>query len=361
MSEKRDYYEVLGLAQEASGDDIRRAYRKAALQHHPDRNPDNPEAEALFKEATEAYSVLSDDDKRARYDRFGHAGVSGQPGVDFSGTGMSDIFSQFQDIFGDFFGGFSGRGRRGPPRGQDVGVRVQLELREAMEGVKREVEVQGQVHCDTCQGTGAEPGTSPERCGHCHGTGQVGTQRGFIMFSTTCPACRGEGSRIAHPCGDCSGSGVVDKERRVVVTVPAGIDAGQRLRVPGQGMPAPAGGVPGDLYVEVELEEHPLFKRDGFDLVAKDEVSFAMAALGGTINLELPDGNAVEAAVKPGTQPGTVVTIRGRGLPRLDRSGRGNVHIIVSVYVPKRLSKRAKKLLQELDEELSSSDKRAVG
>ncbi len=353
MTEKRDYYEVLCVTREASPDDIRKAYRQAALKNHPDRNPGNAEAEVRFKEATEAYTVLSDTDKRVQYDRFGHAGVSG--GFDFSGAGVGDILSQFQEMFSDFFGGFGGpQGgqRRRTGRGQDVRVHATVTLAEAMEGGKHEVVIDGEVPCDTCSGSGAKPGTKPETCPQCRGTGQVTAQRGFIMFSSSCARCRGTGTYVPTPCETCRGHGAVDRQRKVLVSFPAGIDTGHRLRVPGQGMPGRSGG-PGDLYVDVEVAPHERFERHGDDLASRVDVSFSAAALGTEVELELPDGTEVSATIAAGTQPSSVVTVRNKGMPRLDRSGRGDLHLVVAVSVPKKLSKHAKKLLQELDAELS--------
>jgi molecular chaperone DnaJ len=355
MVQKRDYYEVLGVIREANDDDIRKAYRQCALKHHPDRNPGDHEAEHKFKEATEAYSVLNDKEKRSAYDRFGHAGLEGRGGVDFSGAGVGDILSHFQDLFSDFFGGgFGGGGRqsRAKARGADVRADVTLTLEDCMKGTKREVAVHGVAPCEECGGNGAKPGTKPAACPQCGGAGQVGTQRGFVMFSTTCPKCRGSGQVVANPCEKCSGSGAIEKQRKVVVTMPAGIDGGQRLRVPGQGMPGPKGAPPGDLYVDVEVETHPRFERHGYDLVTKERVSFPEATLGTEVSVTLPDGTEVATKVPAGTHPGTVLTIQAKGLPQIDRSARGSLHILVEVEVPKRLSKRAKKLLEDLAEEL---------
>lgn len=365
MSDKRDYYEVLGVSRDASDDDIRRAYRKLALKYHPDRNQDDPSAEGKFKEATEAYSVLSDGDKRSSYDRFGHAGLGGG-GFDFSGAGMGDIFSHFQDMFADFFGGFGGFGgqpsarRRRTDRGQDVRVDAEITLAEAMRGGKHEVTIRGRAPCDTCQGSGARPGTSPETCSQCRGTGQVTAQRGFIMFSSTCARCGGTGQYIPEPCESCRGSGFVDRQRRVMVTFPAGIDEGQRLRVPGQGMPGPGNVPPGDLYVDVHVQPDPHFERHGDDLVTRLRVSFATATLGGEAAIDLPDDTRVTVDVAPGTQPGSVLHVRGKGMPRLDRSGQGDVHVLMDVTVPTKLSRRAKKLLKELEAELASDDEAEV-
>jgi molecular chaperone DnaJ len=357
MSQKRDYYEVLGVAQEASVDDIRRAYRQCALKFHPDRNPGDKSAEDKFKEATEAFSVLSDKDKRSTNDRFGHAGLEGGGGFDFSGVGVGDIFSQFQDIFSDFFGGQGGfggtnRGRRRPTRGSDVRVDARITLREAMTGVKQEVTVRGHAACETCQGSGAAPGTSRQTCRSCGGSGQLATQRGFIMFSSTCPTCAGQGSTLTSPCTACAGRATVERERKVVVTFPAGIDSGQRLRVPGQGMPGPAGTEPGDLYVDVQVEPHQDFERDGADLVTRENLSFVEAVLGTEFDVVLPDGTEVAVSVPGGTQPGTVITEEGRGLQRIGQRGRGDLHVVVNVHVPKKISRKARKLLEELGEEL---------
>lgn len=361
MSDKRDYYEVLGIARDAEEDEIRRAYRKLALQYHPDRNQGNAEAEAKFKEATEAFSVLSDKEKRAQYDRFGHAGMGA--GFDFSGAGMGDIFSHFQDMFSDFFGGFGGGGyggqRRGPDRGQDIRVHASISLEEAMSGSKKEVAIRGQAPCERCDGSGARAGTKATTCGTCRGTGQATTQRGFIMFSTTCPSCQGTGEVVAEPCEACRGQRYVEKSRKVLVSFPAGIDGGQRLRVPGQGMPGPNGTPPGDLYVDVEMQPEPGFERDGYDIGTRRKVTFVEAALGASMVITLPGGTTVPVEIDAGTQPGSVITVRGKGLPRLDRRGRGDLHVLVEVHVPTRLSRRAKKMLKELEEELGDVPERA--
>jgi molecular chaperone DnaJ len=358
MSEKRDYYEVLGVARESSDDDIKKAYRQAALKHHPDRNQGNPDAELKFKEATEAYTILSDPDKRAAYDRFGHAGLGGG-GYDFNNAGVGDILSHFQDMFSDFFGGagggFSGgRRRRQPERGQDVRVELTLTLAEALTGGKHEVAIHGAVSCETCHGSGAKPGTKPETCSQCRGSGQVTAQRGFIMFSSPCARCRGTGQMIASPCETCRGQGAVEKQRKVLVNVPAGIDSEQRLRVPGQGMPGPANAPAGDLYVDIEVEADTHFERHGNDLGTRLTLSFAEAALGMVTKLKLPDEREVMVTVEGGCQPGSVVVVKGEGAPRLDRGGRGDLHVMIAVQVPKKLSKNAKRLLQELETELKS-------
>lgn len=357
MSEKRDYYEVLAVSKEASADELRKAYRAAALKNHPDRNPGDKEAEARFKEATEAYQVLSDEQKRARYDRFGHAGVEGLPDA-----GQGDIFTHFQDIFSELFGGFGGGGfagqgqrrRGGPSRGQDLRVEQRLTLRDAMTGAKREVTLRTPVACEECSGSGAKPGSKRKNCSTCDGSGQVSTARGFVMFTQTCPECRGEGSVVKTPCTVCNGQGAVEKTRKVVVTFPAGIDAGQRLRVPGQGMPGTQGGPAGDLYVDVDLAHDEHFERHDSDLVTRAVMPFSKAALGGQIELTLPDDSTATVEVPAGSQPGDVITVRGSGMPRIDGRGRGSLQVVVQVAVPKTVSAKAKDLLEQLDEELNS-------
>ncbi|MFO0552112.1 MAG: molecular chaperone DnaJ [Polyangiaceae bacterium] len=358
MSAKRDYYEVLGVSKTASSDEIRKAYRQAALKNHPDRNPGDKEAEARFKEATEAFQVLSDDDKRGRYDRFGHAGLEGgDPNIG------ADIFSHFQDIFSEFFGGGGprrGPRRNGPSRGSDLRVQQRLSLKESLTGCKREVPLHTPAQCETCEGTGAKPGTKRKTCAACGGAGQVSTARGFVMFTQTCPECQGEGSTVKSPCEACGGAGHVEKSRKVVVSFPAGIDSGQRLRVPGQGMPGTQGGPPGDLFVDVEIAQDASFERDGLDLITRLKVSIAEAALGAKREVVLPDDSAVSVEIPAGTQPGEVVTTRNRGVPRIDGRGRGALHVVVQVVIPKNLSPRAEELLRELDAEVGRVDSAVV-
>jgi molecular chaperone DnaJ len=353
MSGKRDYYEILGVSREADNSEIRKAYKKLALELHPDRNK-SPDACDRFKEASEAYGVLGDEAKRSRYDRFGHAGVEGS--VDLG----SDIFTHFQDIFSDvfgseFFGGFGfggGARRRGPARGRDLRIDQQLTLEEAVLGCKKEIGLSTPVQCGTCQGSGSRPGSSPSTCSTCDGHGQVSSGRGFIMFTQVCPACRGEGKIISDPCETCNGSSFEERQRTVTVTFPAGIDSGHRLRVTGQGLPGPNGGPPGNLYVDVHIESHARFEREGTDLVARQRISFTQAALGTSVQIELLDGSTEKVDIKAGTQPGAVITLAGKGAPSVNGRGRGAIHLVVQVDVPKRLSRRAKKLLRELEGEL---------
>ena len=355
MSEKRDFYVVLSVTREASDDEIKKAYRQAALKHHPDRNPGDKAAEEKFKEASEAYAVLSDADKRAAYDRYGHAGLNG------AGAGMgdmSDILSHFQDMFSDFFGGSQGGGqrrKRGPDRGQDVRVEATISLKDALLGGKHEISVSGAAPCDSCNGSGAEPGTKTETCNQCRGSGQVTAQRGFIMFSSPCARCRGTGQYLPSPCHTCHGSGAVERQRKVIVAIPGGIDSGQRLRVPKQGMPGPSGLPPGDLYVDIEVESDERFERQGADLGTRASISFAEAALGSKVEIRMPDDTVISADIQPGTQPNAVIVVRGQGMPRLDRHGRGDLHVAVNVRVPTKLSKNAKKLLRDLQVELGEA------
>jgi molecular chaperone DnaJ len=365
MSDKRDYYEVLGCERGVSAEDIRKAYKREALKHHPDRNPGDPEAETKFKAVNEAYQVLSDDDKRRIYDQFGHAGLEGGGGFGGGFDGVGDVFSHMQDLFSEMFsGGFGfagqGGGRRQAQRGGDLRVQTRLKLREAAFGVKREMTVHAPVRCEECNGSGAKAGTKPEACAHCRGSGHVSNARGFVMFTTPCPKCQGQGVVIKHPCKPCEGRGAVEKARKVVVTFPAGIDAGQRLRVPGQGLPGPGGAPNGDLYVEIDVEEDARFERDGADLVTRVHVPFTDAALGAEVKVaSLGEADAEDASdatvpleIPAGTQSGAVFAIKGQGIPRLDGRGRGSLIAVVQVDVPTALSDRAKKLLEELAAEL---------
>jgi molecular chaperone DnaJ len=366
MSSKRCFYEVLGVAREASADEIRRAYKQLALKHHPDRNQGNAEAEAAFKEVNAAYQILSDDEKRRLYDQFGHAAFDGSMGAQgFGGMGgMGDVFSHMQDLFSEMFaGGVGGFGRPQQRRGGDLRVQQRLTLQEAAFGAKKELTVHAPARCGDCGGSGARPGTKPETCPHCRGAGHVSNARGFVMFTATCPRCQGQGGIIKHPCKACDGHGVVEKPRRVVVTFPAGVDAGQKLRVPGQGLPGPNGAQPGDLYVDIDVEEDARFERDGADLVTRAVVSFADAALGATIEVPVLSPEREDATlsvtVPSGTQPGAVITMKGQGIPRLDGRGRGSLVVVVQVDVPKALSGRARELLAELDAELRGAEAEA--
>jgi molecular chaperone DnaJ len=356
MSSKRDYYEVLSISREASCDELRKAYRREALKHHPDRNPGDNAAESKFKEINEAYQVLSDDEKRRVYDQFGHAGLEGAGG---GSGGMGDVFAHMQDLFTEMFSGSMGFGGGGRPRrGSDLRVQVRLALREAAFGCKREVSVRAPTACDDCGGSGAKAGSKPETCSQCRGMGQVSNARGFVMFTSTCARCRGAGRVVKHACPTCAGQGAVERARKVTVTFPAGIDAGQRLRVPGQGMAGPGGAQSGDLYVEVDVEADPRFERDGADLVTRVHVAFTDAALGADVRVPAlePDQEEplIPIAIPPGTQSGEVFTVKGHGIPRLDGRGRGSLVVVVQVEVPTALTPRARELLEQLGDELRS-------
>ena len=350
---KRDYYEVLGVERGANEQDIKRAYRKLALELHPDRNPGDQDAEDKFKEASEAFQVLSDPEKRAAYDRFGHAGISGSA----HGFGdIQDIFSQFGDIFSDFFGSnpFRGARRGGPQRGADLRTVVSLSLKDAAFGVKKEVALTHPSPCQSCDGSGAEGGRRAV-CPRCKGAGQIAHSRGAFLLQTACPTCQGMGSTIEEPCKNCHGSGRVELDRTVKVTFPAGIDEGQTLRVPGQGLVGTQGGPPGHLYVEVQIEPDPRFQREGSSLLHALTLSYPQAALG--TEVEVPDlgsDELIKVTVPAGVQPGESLVVRGKGVPHLNRGGRGDLIVVVQLGVPRKLSRKAKKLLEELQQELDA-------
>ncbi len=355
MATQRDYYEILSVERTADGDTIKRSYRKLAMKYHPDRNPDDSEAETKFKEAAEAYEVLSDQEKRQRYDQYGHEGLRGTSGHDFSHMNAGDIFSMFEDIFGGQMGGRGrGRSRGQAQRGYDLETQVTLTLEEVATGVEKEIDFTRQDLCDTCKGTGGKPGVDPVTCVTCAGAGQV-QQAGFggmFRMVTTCPACNGAGKAYPQKCTDCSGQGRKPKKRVVQVKIPAGIHEGQAVRVPGEGEPAQAGaGQPGDLHVAIRVKEHEVFQRDGDDLVIQMPISFTQAALGTEVEVPTIDGSErAELTIKPGTQHGTVSRLAGKGLPNL-RSGRaGELVIMLLVEIPKKLSSRQEELLREFAE-----------
>ncbi len=348
---RRDYYEVLGVGKSASDSEIKSAYRKLALQYHPDRNPGNKSAEDKFKEAAEAYSVLADDDKRARYDRFGHAGVSastgGGPGFDPS------IFADFQDIFGglgDIFG-FGGGRRGGPQRGADLRYDLEIEFEQSAKGVETAIQIPRRETCETCKGSGAAPGSAPTTCPQCRGTGQLRYQQGFFTVARTCGQCRGSGKIITKPCTTCHGGGAVERTRKLTVKIPAGIATGQRLRLTGEGEAGTPGGPPGDLYVVVIVRDHEFFQRDGNDLHVVMPVHFTMLALGG--ELTVPGIDSQETVKIPeGTQTGTTFKVRGKGMPDVSGRGKGDLLVTVQASTPKKLTKDQKKLLEQLAETL---------
>ncbi|MEO0651477.1 MAG: molecular chaperone DnaJ [Planctomycetota bacterium] len=358
MSDKRDYYEVLGLERNASEDDIKKSYRKLALQYHPDRNPDDAEAEAKFKEAAEAYDVLSDEQKKAQYDQFGHAAFGPGAGAGQRFTNLEDIFDAFGDIFGggggggifgDLFGGGGRRRQRGPRKGRDLKIVLELTLEEIDEGVEREITLKRNEPCSSCSGTGGRDGAKPVQCGTCAGSGRIQRSQGFFAVQSPCPTCQGAGQTISDPCPKCSGSGRESQQADIKLKVPAGIEDGMRIRVPGAGDAGDPGAPRGDLYCIVREKEHPVFQRGGADLITEVPFTFAQLALGDKVEIPTLRGS-VEMNVPAGTQPGRVFRLRGQGLPHLDGGGRGDQLVRVFVEVPKKLTDRQKQLLEEFAE-----------
>jgi molecular chaperone DnaJ len=362
MPTTRDYYEILGVERTASVDEVKRAYRRMAMKHHPDRNPGNTEAEAKFKECAEAYEVLADPERKAVYDKYGHAGLRSTPGHDFRSMHVEDIFSMFEEIFGGSFGGSGpgpgaggrrGRGRGGVPRGYDLETEVELTLEEVLSGATRDVEFKRLDVCQTCDGSGARPGTKPLRCETCGGQGQVAQAGlgGMFRMVSTCPQCRGSGQVIADACGDCRGRGRVSRKRSLTVKIPAGIHDGQAVRVAGEGEPPPQAGANGqgtrgDLHVVVRIRAHEQFERDGDHLLVALPVAFAQAALGARVDVPTLDGTA-SLTIPAGTQHGALFRISGQGLPNLRSTERGDLVVIVQLVVPRKLTEEQRRLLGE--------------
>lgn len=342
---KRDYYEILGVPRNADDGEIKKAYRQLALKYHPDRNPGNKEAEERFKEASEAYEVIRDPEKRSLYDRFGHEGLRG---TGFSGfSGFEDIFSSFSDIFEDFFGFGTGRRREtGPKKGADLRYDLTISFMDAVLGKVKEIEIERFEVCGTCKATGIQPGTKKETCAACRGSGQVIHSQGFFTLRTTCSRCRGQGFFIPHPCENCRGTGKVKKPKKIPLKIPAGVDTGSRLRVSGEGMEGERGGRPGDLYVVLNVEPHPFFERQGDDVLCQIPISFPQAALGAEMEIPTLNGSK-KLTIPPGTQSGEVFTLRSLGIPHLHGFGKGDQHIHVVVKIPTKLNKRQKELLKE--------------
>lgn len=359
MSSKRDYYEVLGVSKGATKEELKKSYRKLAIKYHPDKNPGDSEAEEKFKEAAEAYEVLSDDSKRSRYDQFGHAGMGNNGG--FGGGGgmnMDDIFSSFGDIFSDFgFGGFGGSRRGGGGsrqrvnRGSNLRVKVKLSLKDVVEGVEKKIKVRKKVTCDTCSGTGAKSSSGHSTCSTCHGTGHVTQVRSTILgqmqTQSVCPSCGGDGKVITDKCTACYGEGIVDKEEIITLNIPAGVADGMQLSVSGKGNAARRGGINGDLLVLVEEEKHPNLERDGNDLIYSLPISVPDAILGADAEIETVDSK-VKIKIEAGTQSGKVLRLRGKGVPDVNGYGRGDLLVHINVWVPKNISKDERKILEKL-------------
>ncbi|MFQ5878214.1 MAG: molecular chaperone DnaJ [Acidobacteriota bacterium] len=355
MKKKRDYYEVLGVARNASLNDLKRAYRELAKRHHPDRNPGDKRAEELFKEASEAYAVLADPQKRARYDRFGHEGVGGIGAEGFPGFNP-DIFADLEDVLGSFFGFsmadlFGGRGggaRRAARRGADLRYDLDLEFMEAATGIERELEIPRLEGCEACRGSGARGG-APSACPRCRGRGQTIHRQGFFTLSRTCGECGGTGHVIAHPCPECRGEGRRRGARRIKVRIPAGVDSGMRMRIPGEGEGGRGGGRPGDLYVVIRVREHPQFRRDGADLLYDLPITISQAVLGAEVEVPTLE-RATTLRIPPGTRSGTVFRIRGKGMPHPNGGARGDLFVTAHISVPGRLSRKQRELFERLRE-----------
>ena len=345
---KRDYYEVLGVNRDAGDDEIKKAYRKLAMKFHPDRNPDNKEAEEKFKEAKEACEILSDANKKAAYDRYGHAGVDPSMGGGGGGQGFEGFGDAFSDIFGDIFGGGRGGSRSNVYRGADLRYNLEITLEEAARGAEKTIRIPTVEECETCHGSGAKPGTQPKTCPTCGGAGQVRIQQGFFSIQQTCPKCHGSGRIIPDPCTSCNGAGRVKKQKTLEVKIPAGIDEGMRLRHGGHGEPGVNGGPPGDLYVEIHIRKHAVFERDHDDLHCEMPISFTVAALGGEIEIPTLEGMA-RLKIPAETQSGKVFRLRGKGIKNVRSHAHGDLLCHVVVETPVKLTERQRELLQEFE------------
>ena len=350
----RDYYEILGVSKTASDDEIKKAYRQLAIKYHPDKNKGDKASEDKFKEATEAYEVLRDPQKRSAYDRFGKQGVgAGGPGFGQGAyTDFSDIFGDFGDIFGDFFGGGGGRTRRGgPARGSDLRYNLEISLEDAALGKEYKIEIPRLEACTDCGGSGAAKGSNPAICPDCGGLGQVRRAQGFFSVTTTCPRCSGKGTTISNPCKSCKGQGLLEKRRTINIKIPPGVESGSRLKVSGEGEAGPNGGPHGDLYVVTHIKRHSVFERQGNDLVIHKKISLPMAVLGGEIEVPTIDGKAVKMRIPEGTESGQVFRLKGNGIPYLGGYGKGDEHVVIQIEIPKKLTKKQKELMEEFARE----------
>ncbi len=357
--EEKDYYKILGVSRNATEDEIKKSYRKVAMEYHPDRNPGNKEAEEKFKIASEAYEVLRDPEKREIYDRYG---IEGLKGTGFTGfRGFDDIFSAFGDVFQDFFGfGTTQRRRTSARPGADLRYDVKIAFFDAAFGKEAEIEIPRNIACEACGGTGAKPGTHPTQCPNCKGTGQVTRSQGFFTISTTCSQCRGEGSIVPHPCKECRGYGKVRRTKKIQVKIPPGVDTGSKLRIRGEGEEGERGGPPGDLFVFIYVEPHDFFSREGDDVICQIPISFTQAALGTEIEVPTLNG-AKNLKIPKGTESGEIFRIKGEGFPRIRGYGRGDEIVQVMVRTPKNLTKRQEELLKEFEEVSRKGDKGEEG
>ncbi|MDX1923246.1 MAG: molecular chaperone DnaJ [Alphaproteobacteria bacterium] len=362
MATKTDYYELLSVSRDASGDEVKRAYRKLAMQYHPDKNPGDKTAEVKFREITEAYQILSDDQKRAAYDRYGHAafeqgspfGGGGMGGFDFNGFpgGLSDILNE---VFGEMMGGGQGRSPTGAQRGNDVRYDLEITLEEAFKGIEKNIKVATPLTCETCKGNGAKPGTTPSTCKQCGGAGKVRIQQGFFLMERTCPVCSGAGRVIEDACKDCRGQGRVRKERTLKISVPAGVDTGTRIRIAGEGEAGLRGGAMGDLYVFITVKPHAFLHREGANLLARMPVSFVLASLGGTLEVPTLDGRPANLTLPEGAQNGQQFRLKGQGMTTLQQARtrgevtRGDLFVEISIETPVNLTAKQKQLLEEFD------------
>ncbi len=345
MATKRDYYEILGLNRQSSGDEIKKAFKKLAMKHHPDRNPDNPKSEELFKEAKEAYEILSDPQRKSAYDQFGHAGV--EQGMGGNG-GFSDFGDAFGDIFGDIFGGGRANKRSNVYRGADLRYNMQITLEQAARGTETKIKIPVMSTCKPCSGSGAKKGTKPTTCGTCQGHGQVRMQQGFFSVQQACPHCQGTGKTIKDPCSDCGGSGRTEVSKNLSVKIPAGVDEGDRIRLSGEGEAGLNGGPTGDLYVVVGLKPHAIFQRDGANLHCEMPISFTIAALGGHLEVPTLDGSA-KIKIPPETQTGATFRLKGKGIKPVRMNDYGDLHCHVVIETPVKLTDKQKKLMEQLE------------
>jgi len=353
---KRDYYETLGVAKGASADEIKKGYRTKAKELHPDRNADNPNAEAQFKEANEAYEVLKDPEKKAAYDRYGHAAFEGGMGGGGQGDFSSAFSDVFDDLFGDFMGGQRGGGGRRAARGADLRYNLGITLEDAYRGMQKSINVPTSVACDSCNGSGSEGGAEPTTCPTCSGMGKVRAQQGFFTVERTCPTCSGMGQIVKNPCKSCRGAGRVEKDRALSVNIPAGVETGTRIRLAGEGEAGMRGGPSGDLYIFIEVQDHKLFERDGPNLFCRVPVSMSTAALGGSIEVPTIDGGRGRVQIPAGSQSGRQMRLRGKGMPPLRGGGTGDMIIELAVETPVNLTSRQKELLQEFEKESSNNN-----